>query len=216
MLYLIYFPTEPDLVSSAASITSTAPPKRRWVLALPLLIFVALAALFWFRLGADPARLPSALIGRQAPQTALPALPGLNDNGTPIPGLDPAALIGKVSIVNVWASWCVPCHDEAPILTELGARFADAGHELSLVGGPVRDAFLGRTSPDLDFTTDATPLACTADANASADATSSAIGLSSSTCLPARAARVARPACTAGGTANATASTSASSASTST
>ena len=45
-----------------------------------------------------------------------------------------------------------------PILTELGARFADAGHELSLVGGPVRDAFLGRTSPDLDFTTDATPL----------------------------------------------------------
>ena len=45
-----------------------------------------------------------------------------------------------------------------PILTELGARFADAGHELSLVGGPVRDAFLGRTSPDLDFTTDPPPL----------------------------------------------------------
>ncbi|MCX7318687.1 MAG: DsbE family thiol:disulfide interchange protein, partial [Hyphomicrobiales bacterium] len=39
-------------------------PKRRWVLALPLLIFLALAALFWFRLGAGPAKLPSALIGR--------------------------------------------------------------------------------------------------------------------------------------------------------
>ncbi|MGN6753979.1 MAG: CCA tRNA nucleotidyltransferase [Intrasporangium sp.] len=44
-----------------------------------------------------------------------------------------------------------------PMLTELGDRFAAAGHELALVGGPVRDAFLGRTSPDLDFTTDARP-----------------------------------------------------------
>ncbi len=44
-----------------------------------------------------------------------------------------------------------------PLLTELGTRFADAGHELALVGGPVRDAFLGRTSPDLDLTTSARP-----------------------------------------------------------
>ena len=44
-----------------------------------------------------------------------------------------------------------------PVVLELGQRFVDAGHELSLVGGPVRDLFLGRTSPDLDFTTDATP-----------------------------------------------------------
>jgi poly(A) polymerase len=44
-----------------------------------------------------------------------------------------------------------------PIGQELGERFAAAGHELALVGGPVRDAFLGRRSPDLDFTTDATP-----------------------------------------------------------
>ena len=44
-----------------------------------------------------------------------------------------------------------------PLLTELGERFAAAGHELALVGGPVRDAFLGRTSPDLDFTTSASP-----------------------------------------------------------
>ena len=44
-----------------------------------------------------------------------------------------------------------------PVGQELGQRFAAAGHELALVGGPVRDAFLGRTSPDLDFTTDATP-----------------------------------------------------------
>ena len=44
-----------------------------------------------------------------------------------------------------------------PVLTELGTAFADAGRTLALVGGPVRDAFLGRTSPDLDFTTDARP-----------------------------------------------------------
>lgn len=44
-----------------------------------------------------------------------------------------------------------------PLLQELGSRFEAAGHELALVGGPVRDAFLGRTAPDLDFTTDADP-----------------------------------------------------------
>ena len=44
-----------------------------------------------------------------------------------------------------------------PLLTELGSRFLDAGHEIALVGGPVRDAFLGRVSPDLDLTTSASP-----------------------------------------------------------
>ncbi|MDQ3526377.1 MAG: CCA tRNA nucleotidyltransferase, partial [Actinomycetota bacterium] len=44
-----------------------------------------------------------------------------------------------------------------PVLSELGERFAAAGHELALVGGPVRDAFLSRSSPDLDFTTSARP-----------------------------------------------------------
>ena len=44
-----------------------------------------------------------------------------------------------------------------PLLTDLGERFTKGGHELALVGGPVRDAFLGRTSGDLDFTTSASP-----------------------------------------------------------
>ncbi|MDO5503461.1 MAG: CCA tRNA nucleotidyltransferase [Actinomycetia bacterium] len=44
-----------------------------------------------------------------------------------------------------------------PLLRDLGGRFTDAGHEIALVGGPVRDAFLGRGSPDLDFTTSASP-----------------------------------------------------------
>lgn len=93
----------------------------RWLVALPLVVFLGLAGLFLLRLyGDDPSKIPSALIGRAAPQTPLPALEGLAKDGTPIPGLDPATFKGKVSVVNVWASWCVPCHDEAPLLTDLG------------------------------------------------------------------------------------------------
>jgi cytochrome c biogenesis protein CcmG/thiol:disulfide interchange protein DsbE len=88
--------------------------------ATPLLGFAALAAIFWFRLGdGDPSRIPSALIGRPAPQVTLPALDSLVSNGAPVPGVDPATLKGRVSVVNVWASWCVPCHDEAPLLLAL-------------------------------------------------------------------------------------------------
>lgn len=100
---------------------NTTPPKRRsWLGALPLIAFAVLAGLFWFRLGSgDPARIPSALIGRPAPQTTLPPLEGLLAGGAQVPGLDPAAFKGQVSVVNVWASWCVPCHDEAPLLVKL-------------------------------------------------------------------------------------------------
>jgi len=95
--------------------------RRVLLMALPLIAFAGLAVLFLFRLhDGDPSRIPSALIGRPAPQTALPPLQGLVDNGEPVPGLDPATFKGKVSVVNVWASWCVPCHDEAPLLTALG------------------------------------------------------------------------------------------------
>ena len=127
--------------------TTDAPPQRRsWLMALPLVAFAALAAVFWFRLGSgDPSRIPSALIGHPAPQTALPPLQGFVDGGTQVPGLDPAAFKGKVSVVNVWASWCVPCHDEAPLLIELGKD-----KRLQLVGINYKDApdnarrFLGR------------------------------------------------------------------------
>jgi len=99
---------------------ATRPQRRSWLVALPLVAFAMLAGLFWFRLGAgDPARIPSALIGRPAPQTKLPPLEGLIANGAQVAGLDPAAFKGNVSVVNVWASWCVPCHDEAPLLVQL-------------------------------------------------------------------------------------------------
>ena len=94
--------------------------KRNLLVLLPLLAFLALAALLLYRLGAgDPSKLPSALIGRQAPKTDLPALEGLTRDGKAVPGLTNATFAGKVTLVNVWASWCVPCHDEAPLLEEM-------------------------------------------------------------------------------------------------
>jgi cytochrome c biogenesis protein CcmG/thiol:disulfide interchange protein DsbE len=133
-------------MSEPSTTTNTAPRTSRWLMAAPLIAFAALAAIFWFRLGnTDPSRIPSALIGHPAPQTALPALTGLVNNGGQIPGLDPSVFKGKVSVVNVWASWCVPCHDEAPLLTELGKDT-----RLQIVGINYKDApdnarrFLGR------------------------------------------------------------------------
>jgi cytochrome c biogenesis protein CcmG/thiol:disulfide interchange protein DsbE len=98
-----------------------APRRNRLVMLLPLILFLALAALFLLRLGSgDPSRIPSALIGHPAPMTVLPPVAGLERNGKPLPGLDPAEFKGQVSLVNVWASWCVPCHDEIPFLQQLG------------------------------------------------------------------------------------------------
>jgi len=134
-------------MSDHATRDPVPPPRRRRLLVmLPLLAFAVLAALFWFRLGdRDPSRIPSALIGRDAPQTTLPPLAGLTRDNVPVPGLDPAAFKGKVSLVNVWASWCVPCHEEAPLLTALSAD-----KRLQIVGINYKDTpdnarrFLGR------------------------------------------------------------------------
>jgi cytochrome c biogenesis protein CcmG/thiol:disulfide interchange protein DsbE len=94
--------------------------RRRMVVLIPLVVFLGLAALFVLRLSSgDASRIPSALIGHPAPATNLPPVAGLARDGAPVPGLDPAAFRGEVSVLNVWASWCVPCHDEAPLLMRL-------------------------------------------------------------------------------------------------
>ena len=140
--------------------------KRRNVfILLPLIAFIALAALFLYRLGTgDPSVLPSALISHPAPVTDLPPLPGVERNGKPIPGVSNATFQGAVTLVNVWASWCVPCRDEVPFLEQLskdtriqlvGINYKDAVEDarrfLNRFGNPFaangRDAS-GRTSID--------------------------------------------------------------------
>jgi cytochrome c biogenesis protein CcmG/thiol:disulfide interchange protein DsbE len=105
-------------VSAAENTPKVA--RRRLVVLIPLVAFLGLAMLFLLRLYAgDASRIPSALIGHPAPQTNLPPVAGLAHDGVPVPGLDATAFTGEVSVLNVWASWCVPCHDEAPLLMRL-------------------------------------------------------------------------------------------------
>ena len=88
--------------------------------------------LFFVRLYAgDPSRLPSALIGRNAPLTSLPPLEGLLRGGLAVPGYLPNELKGKVVVLNVFASWCGPCRDEHPLLMQLAATAPfSAGHAI--------------------------------------------------------------------------------------
>jgi len=93
--------------SPAAETVPAARRPRRFVAFLPLIAFAGLAALLFLRLYAgDPSLIPSALIGQSAPPLNLPGLDGAS-------GLADADLReGHVSVVNVFATWCAPCHVE--------------------------------------------------------------------------------------------------------
>jgi cytochrome c biogenesis protein CcmG, thiol:disulfide interchange protein DsbE len=102
-------------------VAEAAPGPRRFLVLLPLIVFGGLAALFLAGLlGGDRSRLPSALLGQPAPAVTLAPLDGLVRDGVPVPGFGGGDLrAGKVRLVNVFASWCAPCHAEHPFLMEL-------------------------------------------------------------------------------------------------
>ena len=150
-----------------------ASQSRRLIVVLPLVVFAGLSVLLYGRLGSgDPSRVPSPLIGHTVPAFTLPPLAGRDAApGSSLPsGLDSQALrSGHVSLVNVFASWCVECHDEhellmmlakAPHLKELGVvldgivykdKTEDARRYLGTKGDPytsVGDDRTGRAAID--------------------------------------------------------------------
>jgi len=103
--------------------TDKKPKTGLWTSILPLFIFLGIAGASYSLLsteGRNVAALPSALIDKPTPRLTIPPLEGLSENGLQIPGMSPEIFRDRVSIVNVFASWCVPCRQEHPYIIELG------------------------------------------------------------------------------------------------
>ena len=112
----------------------------------PLVIAGLLIAVFALNIGRDPGFVPSALIGSKAPDFVLPALETVD-----APGFSTADLTGKVSVVNVFASWCVPCRAEHPLLMQLAADEEPHGHRDERQGEQARGGHRQRLRPGQRF-----------------------------------------------------------------
>lgn len=103
-------------MNTESVVVSSAPKRRptaRLRFGLPIIVFAALALMLAWALNRDPHRIPSALIGQPVPQFTLPPVKGR------MLGLSSTDLTGEVSLVNVFASWCVECRAEHPLLLRM-------------------------------------------------------------------------------------------------
>ena len=97
---------------------------------LPLAVFLVIATAFGISLTLDPRKIPSALIGKPVPEFDLPPVQGRTL------GLSTGDLRGEVSLVNVWASWCVECRREHPVLMKLAEEGIVPVHGLNYKDKP--------------------------------------------------------------------------------
>ncbi|WP_122509794.1 DsbE family thiol:disulfide interchange protein [Pseudomonas viridiflava] len=88
---------------------------RRWIMVLPLVVFLGVAAVLFRGLYLDPAELPSALIDKPFPEFTLREVQSERT-------LTRADLLGKPALVNVWATWCIACRVEHPVLNRLAQQ----------------------------------------------------------------------------------------------
>jgi cytochrome c biogenesis protein CcmG/thiol:disulfide interchange protein DsbE len=111
--------------------------RRSWVTLAPILVFGVLALIFLVQLlrGGSSGEIESVLIGRPAPATDLAPLQGLVVGGGQVPGISNASFVGKITVLNVWGSWCGPCRDEHPYVLALGND-----ERIQVVGLNQRDA----------------------------------------------------------------------------
>lgn len=88
---------------------------KRWIMVLPLALFLLVAVFLYRGLYLNPTELPSAMIGKPFPAFSLPAMQGDKT-------LTQADLLGKPALVNVWGTWCISCRVEHPVLNKLAER----------------------------------------------------------------------------------------------
>ena len=144
--------TKPVLSKDGSEDTAAVAPKMRMATVLPLMVFVGLAILLGYGLTRDPREIPSPLLGKEVPVFELPAVQGRTL------GLTTADLKGQVSLVNVFASWCVACRQEHPLLLGINESGAVPVHGLNYKDAPADAAAwldeLGdpytRTGADID------------------------------------------------------------------
>lgn len=106
---------EPAMTTSSSAVDDVPPWMRRLVVLVPLAVFLGLVFALAWGLTRDASTIPSALIGKPVPQFTLPPVKGRTH------GLASANLIGEVSLVNVFASWCVACREEHPVFMQMKA-----------------------------------------------------------------------------------------------